>query len=266
MPTTTTVRPHLHAEWFDAIRRRISRRRFDGPQGDSSALDRIDETCHQLGTSATGARTVLVREAPQDVFTGFVGSYGKIVGAPSLVAFIGGDDSLIDVGYLGEAVILDATAAGLDTCWIAGSFSAAAAAGLVLLADGERVCAVTPLGHGAQKRSGAERLLSAIVKPRARLSLDEIAPGSSSWPGWAQEAAEAVRLGPSGANRQPWRLRMDGGSLLLRATPKAYWTAPMDLGIAMLHAELGALHAGVLGTWDMLSGDDVARFVPEDCS
>ena len=195
-----------------------------------------------------------------------------IAGQPSvedavsrLVAFVGGPDSLIDIGYLGEAVILDSTCAGLGTCWIAGSFRAETAAALVSLADGERVCAVTPLGHAAENPSGAEKLLFAIIKPRSRLGLDEIAPGCSSWPSWAREAAEAVRLAPSGANRQPWRMRMDG-SLVLCATPKTYWTAPMDLGIAMLHGELGAAHAGVTGTWDLPSGDDVARFVPGESS
>jgi hypothetical protein len=34
----------------------------------------------------------------------------------------------------------------------------------------------------------------------------------------------------------------------------------------MLHAQLGALHTGYRGTWDMMSGDHVARFVPEDRS
>jgi hypothetical protein len=40
----------------------------------------------------------------------------------------------------------------------------------------------------------------------------------------------------------------------------------MDLGIAMLHAELGALHAGMSGKWDRSSGEVVARFLPEDRS
>ena len=45
---------------------------------------------------------------------------------------------------------------------------------------------------------------------------------------------------------------------------QTYWTAPMDFGIAMLHAELGALHTGVRGSWEMLSGPDVARFAPAE--
>jgi hypothetical protein len=83
------------------------------------------------------------------------------------------------------------------------------------------------------------------------------------WPAWAREAAEAVRLAPSGKNRQPWRLRMDDDALVLAFDADgAYWTAPIGCGIAALHAELGAWHAGVSGTWQRLIGSDIARFTP----
>jgi len=92
--------------------------------------------------------------------------------------------------------------------------------------------------------------------------MDTIAPGHAAWPAWAQEATAAVRIAPSGANRQPWRLHMDGDALVLTEAPKVYWTAPIDFGIAMLHAELGAAHAGVIGRWSVGRGGEVARFIP----
>jgi hypothetical protein len=263
MPVASAQRPDLKPEWFDAITRRASRRQFDGHSLEPEVLDRVEEMC-RLASEGQAARAVLVRSAPQDVFTGFIGSYGKVSGAPSLIAFVGADDSLADVGYVGQSVILQAVLAGLDTCWIAGSFSASNAGGIVDLAPGERVCAVTPLGHATNARSGAERLLTTMVKSRSRLALAEIAPGCDSWPEWAREAAEAVRLAPSGANKQPWRLRFEEGALVLGVAPRVYWTAPMDFGIAMLHAQLGALHASVRGVWETLSSSDVARFIPAE--
>jgi hypothetical protein len=263
MPVATAPAHALKPEWFEAVDRRASRRLFDGRQVEAALLDRIEEAC-SFASDGQSAHAVLVRSAPQDVFTGFIGSYGKVSGAPSLVAFVGTGDSLIDVGYVGESVILDATLAGLDTCWIAGSFSASAAASIVDLAPGERVCAVTPLGYATEAKSGAERLAAAFVKPRKRLAIAEIAPGCDSWPIWARDAAEAVRLAPSGVNKQPWRLRFEGGALVLGSAHGTYWTAPMDFGIAMLHAGLGALHAGIGGAWQMLPGPDIARFTPAE--
>ncbi len=54
------------------------------------------------------------------------------------------------------------------------------------------------------------------------------------------------------------------GSFAISTVPKAYWTAPIDLGIAMLHAEVGAAHAGVRGEWRVDDGE--ARFVPQATS
>lgn len=261
MSTATAPLQAVRLEWFDAIARRVSRRRFDGRKVDSAVLDRVDETCRRVSEGRDG-RAVLVRHAPQDIFTGFVGSYGRVIDAPSLVALVGSDESLIDVGYVGEAVILEATLAGLDTCWIAATFSATNVASIADLRPGERVCAVTPLGYATEAKSRSERLAASVLHSRSRLSTSEIAPGSDTWPEWAREAAEAVRVAPSGANRQPWRLRLEGDALVIAPAPKVYWTAPLDYGIAKLHAELGALHAGVSGGWEMLFGPDVARFSP----
>jgi hypothetical protein len=72
------------------------------------------------------------------------------------------------------------------------------------------------------------------------------------WPKWAVTAVQAARSAPSGANRQPWRFRLEGDALVTGGAGKLYWTAPIDFGIARLHAELGAQHEGVRGSWTML--------------
>jgi hypothetical protein len=264
-PTVALPRFRLEPAWFEAIAIRASRRRFDGRPVRAEALQRIGAACRTVSERAdTGVRAVLVDARPDGVFTGLIGQYGAAVsGAPAFAAFLGGPDWDVDLGYIGEAVILAATAAGVDTCWIAGSFDPAAAAAYADLAEGEQVRAVTPLGYGTSDVRGFERVLNAVVQPRARFDLERIAPGASSWPAWARVAAEAVRLAPSGKNRQPWRLRLEDDALVLALAPDgAYWTAWIDCGIAALHAELGALHAGVVGTWQRLAGPDVARFTP----
>ena len=262
MPLNNPLPQDLATEWFNAIPHRISSRRFDGAAVAPALLDRLEATCANLSHPAARARTVLVREAPPEVFTGLVGSYGKVEGAPSLAAFVGPDDAGIKVGYVGEAVVLDATAAGLDSCWIAASFDAERAGRLVDLRDGERVHAIAALGHATKVIGVGERLMRAGVRARHRLPLETITSGHEGLPTWAREAAAAVRLAPSGANKQPWRLHMDGDALVFTMAPKTYWTAPLDLGIALLHAELGAAHAGVSGAWTVGTGTEVARFAP----
>ncbi|MHB8050541.1 MAG: nitroreductase family protein [Coriobacteriia bacterium] len=261
MPLNIPLPHDMTAGWFSAIPRRISSRRFDAAPIAPALLERLEGTCAQLTAPSSRARAVLVREAPAEVFTGLAGSYGRVEGAPSLAAFIGPDDAGIEVGYVGEAVVLDASAAGIDSVWIAASFDAERAGQLVDLRDGERVHAIAALGHATKTIGAGERLLRAGVRARHRLPLDAIAPGYAEWPAWAREAVTAARLAPSGANKQPWRLHMDGDALVLTKAAKTYWTAPLDLEIFMRHAEIGAAHAGVSGAWTLGTGAEVARFV-----
>ncbi|MBN2248685.1 MAG: hypothetical protein JW733_08290 [Coriobacteriia bacterium] len=266
MSRETTISRDLETAWFEAIPARISSRRFTGEALTSAELDRLEQTCERLSTPSGSARAILIRTAPPEVFTGLVGSYGRIEGAPSCVALVGADDAGHEIGYIGEAIVLDATIGDIESCWIALAFDAERVGPLVGLADGERVHGILALGHATETPSFSERLGRAAMRARKRLPLEKIAPGHEGWPAWAQEAIVAARLAPTGANRQPCRFHMDGDALVMTTAPKPYWTAPLDRGITMLHAELGAAHAGVSGRWTANPAGDLARFVPQSAS
>ena len=263
-------RPALDPAWFEAIAVRRSRRRYVPRPLPPAALAALRELAARFRL-APGARIELV-ESPDDLFTGLGervgGAYGRVEGAPWAAAFVAPAGAEHEAGYVGEALVLEATRLGLGTCWVAGMFDRAAAVRLVDLAADEDVVAVTPLGHPLERKALVERMMSAAVRSAARRQVEDIAPdlargGRQPWPSWAVGAVEAARLAPSGANRQPWRFRLESRALVLSAAPGAYWTAPIDCGIAMLHAELGALHEGVRGDWVRLAAPDVARFEPD---
>jgi len=271
-------RPALDPAWYDAIATRRSRRRYSDHKVAPKALEALRAFCADFQL-APGARVELV-EGDGGIFTGlldrFGGAYGRVEGAPWTAAFIGPKGSETQVGYVGEAFILEATRLGLGTCWVAGMFDRKTAASLVKLHRGEHVLAVTPVGHPVERKQFVERMMSKAVRSAARRQVEDIAPGltrgwaqagfegpaGAAWPAWAVAAVEAARVAPSGANRQPWRFRLEDGALVMSRAEKTYWTAPLDFGIAMLHVELGAAHEGVHGVWDHLSEPDVARFVP----
>jgi len=257
------------AAWLAAVARRVSRRVFDGQPAETAALDALEGVCSGF-RPFPDARIVLVRAPHVDIFKGLIGSYGKVRNAPHVLLFIGdeGSDTCDQhVGYVGEAAVLQATALGLDTCWVGGFFSAARTRQLVELAPGERVLAVSPVGHAVGDVAFSERGMRRMAGSHARKTVVEIAPGSTEggWPDWAVAAVETARLAPSAVNRQPWRFRFDAGALVIARdngleTPRV--TKRLDCGIAMLHAELGARASGVDGGWrDLSSGLDVARFV-----
>lgn len=266
------------AEWAAAIVARRSVRTFSSTRVEAAHLEALESLAGALPGQQT-ARVVIVRDLPKDVFTGAIGNYGKVVGAGSGLLVIGCETEPSvqeSAGYVGEAVILEATARGLDTCWVGGFFDRQVTEHLVELGPHEHVLAVSPLGYGQSARTG-EKMLKRLVGAHKRRPLDEIDPGfnEEAWPAWAAEGVRMARSAPSAVNRQPWQFRLDDES-----TAAAAYAGPtgavtltvlgrghdghvsrrLDCGIAMLHFEVGARLMGAAGRWETLDPPDVARY------
>ncbi len=253
--------------WMEASRRRKSRRSFDGSPVPEADLDALAEAADRF-RPFPGARSVLVRTAPERLFKGVIGGYGRISGAPSALLFVGKPDTPgaeVGVGYTGEMLVLEATALGLGTCWVGGLFSSRVAREAASLNSHERVYAVSPIGTPARQVTRAERVVYGMRKPKARRFVEEIAPGLADpeWPAWARPGVEAVRIAPSAYNRQPWRFRSEGTAVVIAFdgpdTPVV--SKRLDCGIAMCHFELAVRAAGASGSWRILDHrSDIARF------
>ena len=256
--------------WSEALLSRHSRRSYDGTSAAPEQLTSVQAVCERFRPH-TDARVALVEQPGCDVFTGAIGSYGKVTGAPHLLAVIAGDGarSALHAGYTGEAAVLEATAAGLDTCWVAGFFDRDVARSVVELEAGERIVAVSPLGRAPARKSGTERTFVALAGSRQRKPLRTIAKDvSPRWPEWALGAVEAARVAPSAMNRQPWRFRFEDGALILAMDSAGQLPVvrkELDCGIAMLHAEVAARAYGMDGAWEELEdGLDLARWIAKE--
>lgn len=253
--------------WLEAARDRRSRRSFDGSPLADEHLSALDEACERLRPSGN-ARCVLLRSVPEDLYRGVLGSYGRISGAPSALLFIGAAGSaeaLPETGYAGEALVLEATALGVGTCWVGGMFDSSLARTKGAVTADEKVYAVSPLGYPKQQVTKTERFVYGMRKPKPRKPVEHLAPGihEREWPSWARPGVEAARIAPSTYNRQPWRFRADEGSIVISFdgpdTPIV--SKRLDCGIAMLHFELAVRAAGAAGAWELLDHRaDVARF------
>ena len=112
----------------------------------------LDKVCRQFAPF-THAHSRLVTESADSVFKGIIGSYGKVKDAPAFIAFIGDmDDPFVqeEVGYTGEGIILEATALGLNTCWVGGFFKREIVAPLLEGRGKERALAITKVGHAKE--------------------------------------------------------------------------------------------------------------------
>jgi len=209
-----------------------------------------------------------VTESADSVFKGIIGSYGRIRNAPAFIAFIGNmSDPFVqeEVGYTGEGIILEATALGLNTCWVGGFFRAEIATSLAEVGDNERVLAITPVGYAREAESLQEKLMTRFARSHNRVALSKLATGlpREKWPDWANPSLEAARLAPSAANRQPWGFDVqdDGVTVFVRTRgPEFNVSRRLDCGIAMLHLEIAALNSGCRGKWEFLPSPQVAKF------
>lgn len=198
-----------------------------------------------------------------------LGTYGFIKNAQSFIAGVAapGPKALEDYGWALEALILRATDLGLATCWLGGSFSNSAFGEKLGVQPGELVTAVSPVGHGTERRAARDLVIRFVAGSKERKPWEALF--FSGEPGrkltrkeagaWA-EPLEMVRLGPSASNKQPWRVVRvaEGFHFFLERTPGYAGRLErvgkadiqrLDMGIAMCHFELAARAAGLEGGW-----------------
>lgn len=161
---------------------------------------------------------------------------GRLEGARDYLLFAGpAEDPDLEekCGYWGEELVLTATAMGLGTCWVGGTYDRRDC--LARLDAGETLVCVAALG--VPDGAPAHRAL----RPAGELVL----PADCPAPAWFDAGVDAVRRAPSAMNRQGYRFHLrPGGAVQARLSGGGSF-ALVDLGIAKRHFQLGA-HGG---TW-----------------
>jgi hypothetical protein len=257
-----------YARWYSAVPLRRSRRRFDaGRPVEPAALAALERVCLEFRPFSQ-ARSVLVNNPSIDIFKGILGSYGKIVNAPAFLALIGNtQDPFVQekTGYTGEGIILEATALGLNTCWVGGFFNPRSVSSLIEIKTGERILAVSPLGHTLENESLQEIMLTGFGRTHKRNPVTTLIlnGNDTKLADWVSASLEASRLAPSAINRQPWGfdIQDDGVTVFVRTVgPEFGISKRLDCGITMLHLETAAGHFGIKGNWQFLEAPLVAKF------
>ncbi len=283
------------APTHDLIARRYSCRTYlERPITDADQRRLLDfMATRTVGPLGSHARFGLLAAAPDDSRAlRRLGTYGFIKGATGFItgAVRHAPRDLEDYGYLLEEVILYATALGLGTCWLGATFTRSTfVRRFGGLERDETMPAVVSTGYPGD--DGTERIREREEGDR-RLPADELffegrygEPLPASSAGGYARALEAVRMGPSATNKQPWRIvrgaaaACGGGAaagrdwhFLLHRTKgygkgsltfKALRIADLqrvDLGIAMCHFALVAREAGLDGDWVV---DDPGLALPD---
>ncbi|HOD29194.1 MAG TPA: nitroreductase family protein [Syntrophales bacterium] len=254
---------------IQAIERRISCRTYRPVPLEPEKIERLAEALLANTTGPFGSRIrfALIRsERLGRTELRPPGTYGVIKGARDFIAGALPDTprAMEDYGYCMEKNILAATALGLGTCWLGGTFHRTGFAGRMNLAAGELVPAVSPVGYASGQRSLRERAMRFSAGSDRRKPWGDLFYEGDVAAQLAKDAAgdyatplECVRIAPSAANKQPWRIIRDRGAyhFYLKRTPgydrifAPIRIQNIDMGIAMCHFELSARVLGLDGGW-----------------
>lgn len=161
-------------------------------------------------------------------------------------------------GYSFERLVLFAQSLGIGTVWIGGTMDRGAFEKAMELEDGEVMPCVTPLGYPAAKMSIRETVMRKGIKAGERLPFESLFFRNDFLTLLTKEAAgklagplEAVRLGPSAVNKQPWRALVRDTSVdfyLKRSKGfggSAVDMQKIDMGIALCHFAAAAEAEGI---------------------
>lgn len=249
-----------------AIKRRASVRSYGDRAVEPDLLKRLLGSADTADHLTFAPRIALVSgvELTRRVLTYMIGSYGLVHNPPHLLVGVlpqESEEARIDLGYVLEQVVLEATRLGLSTCWITGSYDPRLAGNAVGLTPGEVAAAVCALGYPDEGRWGRfhSRAVRQLARGHRRKPLTEIVFSGRWGERWRGEgtdprlvdALEHARLAPSAHNWQPWRFIISSDYLALALVRPA----PIDGGIVMAHFALACTALGIAGRWQVRLGD-----------
>lgn len=229
--------------WYEAIKKRVSVRKY------SEGVSREELRTLKAAAKFMSTEDVRIVVGKKDgVFSPLIGR--SVSGTDTYAALISRsreDDYM--VGMVGEAFVLECTSMDLGTCWLGMSYNKNVINSCVELFEDESVRCVIAIGHfdeiPAKKRTRKTVFNLTGLDDKAFRSLPE----------WQQTAINCARLAPSAINNQPWEFDiLSSNNIQIAKISKNFGYAELDIGIAMLHIEVGAAHCGVFGDWETTDG------------
>lgn len=212
-----------------AIEERHSVRRFLDKPIEGEALERLEATIAEANRES-GLHIQLVRDEP-GAFTGLLAHYGRFRGVSNYLALVGRKSSELEetVGYYGERIVLEAQAAGLNTCWVGGTFNHRKAR--YQLDEGEKLVCLIAIGYGENQG-----------KPHRSKDMAKCYElGSRQMPAWFAAGMEAAMLAPTALNQQNFVFMLQDGQMVSASSTGGPFSK-VDLGIVKYHFEAASGH------------------------
>lgn len=160
-------------------------------------------------------------------FEKFILSYGRLQNASNYIALVGKKTSSLeeDMGYYGEQIVLKAQSLGLNTCWVAGTYSKSSVKANIL--KDEKLVCIIAIGYGENQG-----------KMHKSKTFNEVST-SKNVPEWYKKGIEFALLAPTAINQQKFKFKLKDNNIVSVKSGIGAHTKE-DMGIAKYHFELGA--------------------------
>lgn len=208
---------------LEAMQKRHSVRSFTDRKIDAETeaeLRRLMEAYNK----ESGLHMQLITNEPK-AFDGMMAHYGKFSGCTDYIALVGKKGAEENCGYYGEKIILKAQQLGLNSCWVAMTYSKSKAP--CVIAKGEKLYLVIALGYG--ETQGV---------PHRSKPMSQLCEVGGVMPDWFENGMKAAMLAPTAMNQQKFMITLKDNTVYAKALLGFY--AKIDLGIVKCHFEIGA--------------------------
>lgn len=217
----------------DAIAARISRRSFLDEEIEPQRLEQLQQKIAEVNAES-GLHVTWLPDGAAAMAGGK--SYGMFHGVRALLV-LKGDGKLPHlkekIGYFGEILVLKATALGLGTCWVGGTFDRS----LMSVPQGEELICVVPVGKVRAEATLKERMIRGAIHRKSK-TIDQLLQTDEPVSENLRRAMELVQRAPTARNLQKVNFTLKDGEISAHV-PDDYPMDLVDLGICKLHFELG---------------------------
>ncbi len=200
--------------------------------------------------------------------SGALGPYGKIFSAPYFLAphITGGLDSIIDLGFRTQQIILDLWSEGVGSCYIGCIHQQHRVVKLLDLPENAHIISLVAFGIPSEDQSRRlyQKVSQAFTRSKKRMSYEELFIGDSfsmfeDQSTDLKKIIDAGRQAPSATNAQPWRFQFLGDYFQIYTKKKAFGRiydseqeySLHDTGICRANMSLAARSIGRNLDWDL---------------
>lgn len=209
----------------EALKLRHSVRQYEEKELGEDIVTKLECFITEINTES-GLHIQLVKNEPR-AFSGTLAHYGNFSGVTNYIAIVGKKSDTLeeDAGYYGQKIVLYAQTLGLNTCWVAMTYSKVPSA--FKIGQGEKIVIVITIGYGIDQ--GQERKSK---KP------DDVSNVEADSPEWFKEGIDAALLAPTALNQQKFKLILLDDKV--KAKTGLGFNTKIDLGIVKYNFEVGS--------------------------